>query len=469
MNTPACTILAGDVRRSLKRIADKSIHCAVTSPPYWSLRSYLASDHPLKQFELGSEPTPTAFVENLLEVFREVRRVLRDDGSVWVNLGDSYASTGKNRTPAQASAASSLSGGLNSQMQSLIQPSKIVGGLKELDQCLVPHQFAMAMRNDGWYMRDTAIWVKPSAMPISVDGWRWERCRIKTNAQQRGTQGSVQNDGPRRRDMSNGKYVGSAEFKNCPGCEKCIANDGMVLRRGSWRTTTTHEYIFLFTKTDEYFGDRDAVATEAAMTTVERNRYSRVLDDSDEQFSIAHDHEFAGETANLRSVWMISAEPTSEKHYAAYPSALAERCILASTSGGGVCSDCGAPLARIVDRKREYRQTDSGYGQHQNHGTLSNRRCDSHINKTLGWRPTCSCQADVTPAVVLDPFGGTGRTAVAAIRNGRRAVLCELNPASIDISKRVVGAESPLFGGVEVVNECGSDEVLSVKGGGVHG
>lgn len=243
-------------------------------------------------------------------------------------------------------------------------------------------------------------------------------------------------------------------WESCPGCPKCTPNNGLVLRKGSWRTTTSHESIFMFAKTDSYYCDRDAVATEAAMTTVERNKYSRVLDDEDEQFAVKHEHEFTGQTANLRSVWIISAEPTSEKHYAAYPTALAERCILASTSAGGVCAECGAPWARVVEKSPAGSWSD--HANDDERGQIGqNRNYDrgSYIPRQSSntFRPTCNHIAATKPATVLDPFGGTGRTSIAAIRNGRRAILCELNPASVEISARVVGSENPLFGGVNIV------------------
>lgn len=444
------TILAGDARMTLKSLSDESVHCVVTSPPYWRLRSYLPSDHPLKQFELGSEPTPELFVENLVGVFREVRRVLRSDGTAWVNIGDTYSNEGKWGGSTGGKHVTELHG------QTGVGRTKKSTGLKPLDQCLIPHQFAAAMRADGWYLRDTVVWAKPSAMPISVDGWTWARCRVKVGPSR------VYREGTK----SNGHASGSCDdrgavWTDCPGCDKCKPNDGLILRRGSWRTTTSHEYIFMFTKSDSYYADRDAVSTPAAETTVERNRYSRVLDDEDEQFATKHDHEFVGETANLRSVWIISSEPTSEKHYAAFPTALAERCILASTSAGGVCAECGSPLARVVEREQIHA---SGSGKSGNapigkqNGSLQGAGSTGDIrngpvikSKSLGFRPTCSCAASTTPATVLDPFGGTGRTAIAAIRNGRRAILCELNPASVEISSRVVGNENPLFGSVEVV------------------
>lgn len=448
------TILAGDVRTTLKSLPDESVHCVVTSPPYWALRSYLPSDHPLKSLELGSEPTPTAFVENLVGVFREVRRVLRSDGTVWVNIGDTYAGGGRGENAGEKQATNN--GSLVGRLPKLKH-------IKSLDQCLVPHQFAAAMRADGWYLRDTVVWAKPSAMPVSVDGWTWARCKVKAKAGRTGASGvgNIGAIGKRRNGTSHLDPENNATWRDCPGCPKCNPNDGLILRRGSWRTTTSHEYIFLFAKTDNYYADRDAVSTPAAETTVERNRYSRVLDDADEQFAVAHDHEYTGETANLRSVWIISSEPTSEKHYAAYPTALAERCILASTSAGGVCAECGAPLARVVEREQIHA---SGSGRSGNspsgkqNGSLQGAGSTGDIrngpvikSKSIGFRPTCQCKASTAPAVVLDPFGGTGRTAIAAIRNGRRAILCELNPASVEISSRIVGNENPLFGAVEVV------------------
>jgi len=151
------TLLLGDCRETLKTLPDGSVNCCVTSPPYFGLRSYNGGDA-----ELGKEETPEAFVSNLVELFREVRRVLRDDGTVWLNLGDSYVGTGakgEHKDPKHPE-------GRNAQKET---PTNYrVQGLKSKDLIGIPWRVAFALQADGWYLRQDLIWAKPNAMPESV-------------------------------------------------------------------------------------------------------------------------------------------------------------------------------------------------------------------------------------------------------------------------------------------------------------
>jgi len=151
------TLLLGDCRETLKTLPDGSVNCCVTSPPYFVLRSYNGGDA-----ELGKEETPEAFVSNLVELFREVRRVLRDDGTVWLNLGDSYVCTGakgEHKDPKHPE-------GRNAQKET---PTNYrVQGLKSKDLIGIPWRVAFALQADGWYLRQDLIWAKPNAMPESV-------------------------------------------------------------------------------------------------------------------------------------------------------------------------------------------------------------------------------------------------------------------------------------------------------------
>ena len=155
-------ILIGDALEILRTLEAKSVQTCVTSPPYWGLRDYGVGG------QLGLEKTPQEFVGNLVSVFREVRRVLKDDGTLWLNLGDSYAAKDKNRSINQATQSSTLAGGKVTQTQILVQQSKIVGGLKSKDLCGIPWRVAFALQADGWYLRQDIIWHKPNPMPESV-------------------------------------------------------------------------------------------------------------------------------------------------------------------------------------------------------------------------------------------------------------------------------------------------------------
>ena len=147
-------ILEGDCLQMLKRLPSKSINTCITSPPYWGLRNYNDEEK-----QLGMEDTPEEFVDNLVKVFREVKRVLRDDGTFWLNLGDSYSSGGRTTTTNQ-----SLRGDKNYGV-TRPKPSK---GIKPKDLIGIPWRVAFALQQDGWYLRQDIIWNKPNPMPESV-------------------------------------------------------------------------------------------------------------------------------------------------------------------------------------------------------------------------------------------------------------------------------------------------------------
>jgi DNA modification methylase len=150
------TVMLGDCRQVMAQMEPESVHTVVTSPPYWGLRDYGQDG------QLGLEPTPEAYVESMVAVFREVRRVLRSDGTVWLNLGDSYAAG------PTASLGNSIGVGQASQEASLSRPSKLVAGLKPKDLVGIPWRVAFALQADGWVLRSEVIWSKPNPMPESV-------------------------------------------------------------------------------------------------------------------------------------------------------------------------------------------------------------------------------------------------------------------------------------------------------------
>jgi len=151
-------ILVGDALKGLQHLSDGTVRTCVTSPPYWGLRDY-GNDE-----QLGHEATPQEFVENLCQVFDEVWRVLSDDGTVWVNLGDSYANGGMSNP----SAKSTLGGGKDRGAADYSIARKIPAGLKPKDLVGIPWRFAFAMQERGWYLRQDIIWAKPNPMPESV-------------------------------------------------------------------------------------------------------------------------------------------------------------------------------------------------------------------------------------------------------------------------------------------------------------
>ena len=190
--------------------------------------------------------------------------------------------------------------------------------------------------------------------------------------------------------------------------------------------------------------------TPAAAATVSRDKYTRVLDDPDEQFAVRHDHETICNGANLRDVWTIAAEPLKEKHYAAFPTELVYRCLRAGTSARGYCSTCGKPWCRIIDSRPDHSRGEglTPKGNHQENGNNFRTNPPSSLSETLGWRPTCSCPAaEPRPGKVLDPFMGSGRTLLAARRLGLDAVGVELNPEYAEMARRLLYEDAPLFSG----------------------
>lgn len=151
------TVIIGDAKTELAKLKDKSVNCCVTSPPYFGLRDYGVDG------QLGLEETPGKYVENLVEVFREVSRVLKDDGTLWLVIGDSYAGYHGNKNAKYEDAPSNKNGYFENQRKSIVGH-----GLKNKDLIGIPWKVAFALQEDGWYLRCDIIWNKPSCMPESV-------------------------------------------------------------------------------------------------------------------------------------------------------------------------------------------------------------------------------------------------------------------------------------------------------------
>jgi DNA modification methylase len=402
----AIQILIGDCREKLQELPDASVHCCVTSPPYFGLRDYgtaqwaggnpecdhLGKPHstqagfneryfgkpsetdkqgalrePFKSVcgkcgatridrQMGLEPTPDEFVAGMVDVFREVRRVLRDDGTLWLNIGDSYASDAKGSGGTKVSASilqgKSHAGAERSIARQGMTVRKIKHGLKQKDLIGIPWLLAFALRADGWYLRQDIIWSKPNPMPESVR----DRC------------------------------------------------------------TKAHEYLFLLSKGPRYYYDAEAIAEPVTLSAVARlsqnveaqlgservpgktngrmkavgratKGYTAEAYDTPQSEPRGSKSDFGDfETRNKRSVWEVATQPFSEAHFATYPPALIDPCILAGCPKGGT---------------------------------------------------------------VLDPFFGAGTTGLVADRLGRNCIGVELNPEYASIAQRRLKADSPLFAKVE--------------------
>ena len=368
------SIREGDVLDRLREMPDESVQCCVTSPPYWGLRDYGVEG------QLGLEKTPGEFIANMVAVFEEVRRVLREDGTCWVNIGDSYAN------PSQPGGGDPTIGSRNVGT-SKYRPS-MAPGLKPKDLCLIPFRLAIALQEAGWYVRSDIIWAKPNPMPESV------------------------------RD----------------------------------RPTKAHEYVFLLSKAARYFYDAEAIAEEANPANHRPSSGIRSTPPGSRPHGGPANGARSYTSRNARTVWTINPQPTPEAHFATFPEALAERCILAGTSAHGACSKCGAPWERVVDaHPATFRPTPYDSGRPDGM-TLRGTQFVGGSRSTVGWSPTCDCRGGggthgqpyaARPCLVLDPFAGSGTTLLVAERLGRDSIGIELNPEYIAIAERRIKAHDP--------------------------
>jgi DNA modification methylase len=322
------TILNGDCKDILRTLPAQSVHCVVTSPPYWGLRDYGVAE------QLGLEPDFNAYVANMVAVFREVRRVLRDDGTLWLNLGDSYASGEVGRHDqkegyylTRPAAADAKKGNGEPRQQ-----AKLRTGLKPKDLCGIPWRVAFALQADGWYLRQDLIWSKPNPMPESVT----DRC------------------------------------------------------------TKAHEYLFLLSKNGRYYYDGDAIREPYSEASLGRYDYKfggstspgrHQPGNKDERYKLSRDGEPNALGRNKRSVWEVATNPFPEAHFATFPPALIEPCVLAGCPSSGT---------------------------------------------------------------VLDPFGGAGTTGLVADRLGRNAILIELNPEYAAMAERRIKHDAGMFADVQM-------------------
>ena len=475
----------GDALDVARGMEPGSVHCIITSPPYWGLRDYGVDS------AIGLEATPEEYVARLVEVFHELKRVLRDDGTLWLNMGDSYATHASKRS---GQFGKDIREGFDDVYTRNKTPAAQYG-LKELDLCTIPARVAMALQADGWCLRGTVIWNKPNPMPESQRGWRWEKHRIKVGNRGRNQakqQGHFQ-------DHSGNEVESDAIWADCPGCEKCLPHGGLVLVKGSGRPTTSHEYIFLLSKSKDYFFDSEAVREPSDPSKWGIRKNGTYTGESVKAYEVAGAQNPSAVKArivesaaahagrNLRSVWTFPAgqaeweycnkcgtlytgpnrslihkipdskikdrlvrqcpkcKSTSDwvDHFAAFPLKLPELCIKAGTSEKGVCKKCGAPWVRVVEKVGESKYTEIGSPQGLNRSVMQWN--DSHptknarwfnTNKTLDWLPSCNCDAgEPVPAVVIDPFCGSGQTGIAVLNLGRSFIGIDLKREYCDVAK----------------------------------
>lgn len=267
-------IINADVMEGLCQLPDESVHCVVTSPPYWGLRDYGVDG------QIGLEDTPEAFVVRLTDVFREVRRVLRKDGTCWMNLGDSYANHSTGGNGATGGRDKSTLASKMPPAGTTVVRSKMAPGLKSKDLIGIPWRVAFALQADGWWLRSDIVWSKPNPMPESVTD----------------------------------------------------------------RPTKAHEYIFLLTKSVKYFYDHEAIKEGAVSDHPSGNgfmRDARLTYQNKDGTARGKKEQWTdvGGLRNKRSVWSIATAPYAEAHFATFPPDLPEICIKAGCPVGGTVLD----------------------------------------------------------------------------------------------------------------------------------
>ena len=286
----------GDCTEAMQSMAAESVQCVVTSPPYWGLRDYGVDG------QIGLEDTPEEYVQKMVDVFREVRRVLRGDGTVWLNMGDCYAGSGKAGNNPEYWGKHKEFGHLTGSNPGRFGRARVIPppGLKPKDLVGIPWRAALALQADGWYLRQDIIWSKPNPMPESVT----DRC------------------------------------------------------------TKAHEYIFLLSKSARYFYNADAIKEPATNTTTkmpdgwdtgsgshgsfhrngrEKGKKTRGQEREHEGFRDKWDgmtkQEQGSFGRNKRSVWTVSTSRYSAAHFATFPPKLIEPCILAGSRPGDTVLD----------------------------------------------------------------------------------------------------------------------------------
>jgi DNA modification methylase len=416
-------ILIGDVRARLKDLPDESVHCVVTSPPYFGLRDYGHAG------QIGLEPTPDAFVATMVEVFREVRRVLRKDGTLWLNLGSSYASGDTSATLSRQRGRDPAYDSDGKGQPDYPVPDYAYSGL--CDECLndflshhgrtlhngrspsqsEPQPSPISRDNERSGSGLASLPALPPDAPLStkIEFWRQRRGECSRCDSRASGLSAVRSssDGAQGFVRSSWLNYTPSQFKQkdlipIPWMvAMALQADGWWLRQDIiWhkpnpmpesvrdRCTKAHEYVFLLTKSERYFYDIEAVREDAKETSgvnMRAPKYDggsgdRVKNGTQSQTTVKQYDEIKG--ANRRSVWTIATQPFSEAHFATFPPELPELCIKAGCPAGGT---------------------------------------------------------------VLDPFGGAGTTGLVADRIGRNAILIELNPEYADMARKRIEGDAGMF------------------------
>jgi DNA modification methylase len=374
--------LIGDSLEILRTLPDESVQCVVTSPPYWALRDYGVDG------QYGLEPTPEEHIARMVEVFREVRRVLRKDGTFWLNYGDSYAVN--NAAGNKVFGNPEFNKNRPGRQLTKTANKKISKGFKPKDLLMIPARLALALQADGWWLRSEIIWFKPNPMPESVTD-------RPTNAHEKVY---LLTKSPRY-------------FYDVEAVRERANYDGRkdIVMKGSAK----------------YANEYNPIQSHQSIAIRGHERWLPLEDGTPGR--------------NLRNVWEIPNEPFPDPHFATFPRKLAKICILAGTSPKA-CPKCEAPWARVVEKGNlvpdEPHYKPRGTTKPQPNvktamtpaGTAKGHLNFHYEKKDHGFRPTCNCKGNDGSGrcIVLDPFMGSGRVAAVAQELGRDWIGIDLNP-----------------------------------------
>lgn len=481
-------LLCGDVLEQLATLPSASVHCVVTSPPYWRLRQY--GDDPS---EIGREDTVQAYVARLVEVFRQVRRVLRPDGTCWINIADSYANDKRGPNSSRSMKLQGSHIRFDEAQPGDVRPWR-ASGLKRKDRCAVPERLILALWEDGWYYRDEVIWHKLSTMPFSgadrttsahekvymltrSERYFYDHVAIKTPL----TPSSLE-----RLDQDVDQQMGSRRAHDGAkhnGAMKAVRFGGAKYRDG--HTKSGNEW------------DPQRHAGQALNIGSRKSRDPRSVSrnvERDRGHADAGGQPYVG--ATKRSVWSVATAGYRDAHFATFPPSLVEPMILAGTSERGCCPQCGAPWRRVLRKgevNRSWQRASGGdcngeyHGRAQKDYESADAQDASEVKarilagmrnlETAGWYPNCSClglpslpalEADdgddgndgndgdeemnldssfdrwltaardypIDPCVVLDPFAGTSTTGEVALRHCRNYIGIELYEKNVALARK---------------------------------
>lgn len=386
-----------DCLEGMKQMPEGVVHCVVTSPPYYGLRDYQTEG------QMGLEKTPEEYVSKMVEVFREVKRIMHPTGTLWLNMGDSYWGSWGN--------SGSREGGQRGVNEAKYErpgwddhterpaTSYSHPDLKPKDLLEMPSWLVLALQADGWWLRCRIPWLKRNAMP--------ESCRD--------------------------------------------------------RPTQAVEYVFLLSKSKDYFYDGEAVRVKQTtpMDTKSHQTFGAPGGKAEQVYGKKHlvsgeKWKPTGRRSRRNTDWffeswqglwtdengeplafIVNPKPYKRAHFATFPPGLVIPCLKAGTSERGACPECGSPWVRVIENTEEFKKVRDKQSAKETYKSGLLRRGSTFASgtpnnlptrtKTLGWRPTCDCGKEPVPCLAFDPFAGTGTVIEVARKMGRSALGFEIS------------------------------------------